>query len=39
MRLWVVLALLLALAGCSNPQPYERDGGFGGTGVRAEAAI
>jgi hypothetical protein len=39
MRVWLVLALLLALAGCANPQRYEQDGGFGGTGVRAEAAM
>jgi hypothetical protein len=36
MRLWIVLAVLLALAGCANPQRYEQDGGFGGTGVEAE---
>lgn len=38
MRRTLCLLLLLALAACSNPDPYstEKDGGIGGTGIVAE---
>jgi hypothetical protein len=36
MRVWVVLAVLLALAGCMAPTTTEQDGGFGGTGIAAD---
>lgn len=36
MRVWLVLAVLLVLAGCAMRQPVEQDGGFGGTGITAE---
>lgn len=36
MRVWVVLAALLILAGCMAPAPQEQDGGFGGTGVETQ---
>jgi hypothetical protein len=36
MRVWLVLAVLLTLAGCMAPAPAEQDGGFGGTGVETQ---
>ncbi len=41
MRLVLVIALLLGLAACAAPVAFEQeqDGGMGGTGVVAEAAM
>ena len=40
MRLVLVIALMLGLAGCASVSfEQERDGGIGGTGIESEAAM